>query len=214
MTQLKTALALIALTAATVAQAAPTTLVDNSTTGLYNQDIGTLLNGTSSAFPTLTDPTQTFTTAPDLSAAAGPLGNWLSNPAAPGGAWSGTQAIPTGWAVTTETAIIYTIDAGAGLTNLNALFGIDNGIFVWFDGVFMGGNMAPGGASLGEFSFSLASVSAGLHYLQVLREDHGGATGYLVDVSAERAAVPEPASLGLSVLALGVLPLLRRRRRA
>lgn len=202
--------ALATVLMAGAAQAGTVTLINNATTGLYNNGIGNLLNGTSAAFPTNTDPVQTFATAPSLAAAAAQLGDWLTSPAAPGGTWSATaQAIPGTWAVNTEDAIIYAFDAGDGLTSFSASFGIDNGIFVWLDGVFLGGAMAPGGAPAGEYTFTAASVSAGTHYLQILREDHGGATGYSINVTAN--TVPEPGSLALAGLALLAASRLRRR---
>lgn len=202
--------------AAAAAQAAPVTLINNSTQGLYNQGIGTVLDGTSAAFPTpgTVVPTQLITTAPDLSAAAGALGSWLSTPATPGGSWSSSpQAIPSTWAVNTETAIIYAFEAGpGGLVNLSASFGVDNGILVWLDGTFMGGQLAEGGATLGEFSFSMATLAAGTHYMQVLRSDHGGSTGYSVLVNAQTVELPEPGSLAIAGLALAMLSLTASRR--
>lgn len=201
------------LVASLAAQAAPVTLITGATQGLYNAGIGTLLNGTSAAFPTTGDPTLDFTVAPDLSAAATPLGAWLSTPATPGGAWSGPQAIPATWTVGTETAIIYEFDAGpTGLASLNAQFGVDNGIFVWLNGVFMGGHLRPGGVTLGEFQFSVGALAAGTHYLQVLREDHGGATGYAVSIMGQTRDLPEPATLALVGAALLGLGLRRRAR--
>ncbi len=131
-------------------------LVTNSSVGRYNAALGTSLdtNGSLDPFPCANvfcgDVTATFATAPNLSAAAGVLGNWLSDPANPGGSWSsGTQAIPLTWAINTETAIIYEIAAGAGLTNLFLSLGVDNGIFVWLDGTYLFGARAGGGSSLG-----------------------------------------------------------------
>ena len=198
------------------ASAGAATLIDGTTQGLYNNGIGTLLNGTSSVFPTAGDPVIDIpaSSPPDLSAAAVPLGNWLTNPASPGGAWSGPMNIPATWAVGTESAIIYEIDAGTtGLSNVLASFGVDNGIFVWLNGVFLGGQLRPGGSVLGEFNLDLGTLAAGSNYLQILREDHGGATGYNVLVTGDVSVVPLPGALVLLLSGLAGLGYIGQRRR-
>ncbi len=117
-------------------------ILGSSSLGRYNAAIGTSLDtsGVNDPFPCANvacgDLTVSFPTAPDLSAASGVLGDWLTNPSSPGGSWTSTQAIPSTWAVNTETAIIYEIDAGAGLTNLSLSLGVDNGIFSTIAGAF------------------------------------------------------------------------------
>lgn len=189
-------------------QASAAVIIDNNTTGRYNNGIGTLLNTAGPTDPFCstgcTDGTFNYPTEPNLSAAAAALGNWLSTPATPGGSWSGTgTVIPLSWAVNTETAIIYEINAGTGLVNLLLRLGADNGIFVWLDGNYLFGARAAGGAALGEYSLNLPDLT-GTHYLQILREDHGGATGYAIDLAADRQVVnPAPAPGVLALLGLG-----------
>lgn len=215
---MKRLLSALALSLAMPAAASAAILVDDGTAGLYNDGIGTALNGTDPFFvaPGAGDPTITLASAPDLAPAAAALGNWLSDPAAPGGAWSsGPVAIPSNWAVETETAIIYAIDGGTtGLTDVVASFGVDNGLAVWLNGTFVGGNQAPGGASSNEYSYTLGDLGAGTNYLQVLREDHGGGTGYTVEVTGDVAPIPLPAAGLLLAGALGAMGYGARRRRA
>lgn len=170
-------------------------LVDDSTPAYYNAGLGTMLDGTGPQFPRADlkdgDPTVKPAPAPNLAAAAGVLGNWLSaRPVPLSGSWSGPRRIPTTWALNTETAIVYAIDAGAhGLKNVKGSFGVDNGVFVWANGVYKFGALEPGGATAGEYTVDLGDFRPGVNYVQVLREDHGYADGYTVQITAAAARV-------------------------
>lgn len=207
-------------------------IIDNTTLGFYNSGLGDL--SLDSVLGVQTDASTGFNLFPAANVSAGDplippvasepnlagadpgtvaaLGGFLSNPASLGGSWSGLQAIPTTWAVNSETAIVYEINAGAGLTNMTIDLGVDNGIFVWLDGVYLFGALAPGVATLGEYSINVGNLSGGTHYLQILREDHGGATGYGISVEADREVIPEPGTL--SLFGFGGLALLLMRRRS
>lgn len=202
--------------------AASFVLIDGSTPGYYNAAIGTSLDGSNPAsgtflFPgaNLSNGDPTFNPVPyepDLSPAATALGDWLGDPGNLNGNWSGPQPIPATWAVNTETAIVYEIDAGAGgLEGIQAGFGVDNGLYVWLDGTFLNGWMAPGGAFANEYVLDIGSLSGGTHTLQILREDHGGATGYAVQVTAELKRIPEPRSIAIFGAALVGVGMVRRR---
>ena len=222
MKNVRHALTAIALSLVTTTAGAAV-ILDNSSTGRYNASLGVSLDtsGPSDPFPCANvgcgDAGLSFATAPDLSAASAALGNWLTNPASPGGSWGAAgQAIPLSWAVNTETAIIYQIGAGIGLTNLELQLGVDNGVFVWLDGVYKFGARAAGGASLGEYTLSLPDLTSGTHYLQILREDHGGGTGFGISLTGDRSAVPSgdvPAPGTLLLLGAGLAGLGLTRKR-
>jgi hypothetical protein len=171
-----------------VVEEVPTILVNGSTPAYYNAQLGTGLDGTQPQFPLANvasgDPVINPAAEPNLSPVGPILGNWLSaNPLPLNGYWSSPAVIPSSWAVNTETAIVYVIDAGpTGMHDVVARFGVDNGVFVWLDGGYKFGALAPGGVSAGEYTLQLGDLSPGRHYLQVLREDHGGGTGYVVEV--------------------------------
>jgi hypothetical protein len=197
------------------------TLVTTSDPGFYNDSIGTVLNltngGEGGPFPVFNDSTLNFATAPDLSAAAPALGNWLTNPQSLNSNWSAEASIPNTWTPGEEVGIIYQFDT-LGATNVQASFGVDNGMFAWLDGVYLFGARAGGGPSAGEYVLNLGDLAAGTHYLQLLLEDHGGTNGYIVDITADTfipgpptAQISEPAPL--AVLGLGLIALTFVRRR-
>ena len=196
-------------------------IIDNSTTGYYNSSLSEVLNGTNPFGATFlfpnnnsnpNDPLINPAPEPDLSVAASILGDWLNDPGNLNSNWSGLQSIPSNWTVNSETAIVFEFEVTTGLENVQGLFGVDNGLFVWLDGTYFSGALAPGGAFLGEYNWLFPNLSAGTHYLQVLREDHGGGTGWSINFSADQAApVPEPATMFL--LGSGLIGLLGFRRK-
>jgi hypothetical protein len=173
----------------------PQVLVDDSTPARYNAALGTSLDASQAQFPCADsvcgDPIINPAPEPDLSSASAVLGGWLSNPPSFNPNWSGPQPIPLTWDLNTETAIVYEVDAGAcGAENVTGSFGVDNGIFVWVNGVYAFGAMAPGLATAGEYVVPLADMSPGTNFVQVLREDHGKGTGYTVQITGNIKACP------------------------
>lgn len=209
---------ILSLLATTAAQGS-VVLVETTDPGYYNNSIGTVLNGTNGGetgpFPWSDDANRSFPTAPDLTAASSILGNWLGDPSHLNANWYLADPIPNSWTVGSEVAVIYQFDT-LSATNVVASFGVDNGIFVWLDGVYLFGARGPGGVSLGEYVVPVGDLAAGTHFLQILLEDHGTTNGYAVRITADTfipGSVPEPSSLLSAALGLaGLAAYLGRRR--
>ncbi|MFQ5440099.1 MAG: hypothetical protein ACE5DL_01410 [Nitrosopumilaceae archaeon] len=160
-------------------------IIDDSTQGFYNDSIGTVLDGDDPSIPTCLGPDPDVDNAPEpnISDADSALGNWLGDPSNLNPNWSGPQDIPDDWPDCEENAIIYPIEVEACLVNLELTIGVDNGAFVWLDGVYQGGERHPGGVGSDEPMLSLPDLGPGTHYLQILREDEGGGQGFTIMVS-------------------------------
>jgi hypothetical protein len=215
MTPVKSMLAVFVLVLVPL-RASGAIIVTNATPGLYNSGLGDLaaLDGALGFLrgPNVSEGDPTIVLAADPGLAFPPAfgTNWLAGNYT-GGAWSAAPvAIPAGWAVNTETAIVYDFNL-ATPSSLHIDLGVDNGIIVWLDGAFLFGATAAGGSNLNEYDVDVAALAAGLHRLQILRADHGSGTGYDISVDATAAVVPEPASLLLSMISLAGLGLARRR---
>ena len=192
-------------------------IVDNTTGGYYNDGLGDLADldgaggfllgpnvseGDPNRPPVIPDPGLAFG---DVAAFGD---DWL-NGDYDGGSWSIVGDIPDTWAVNTETAIVYdfTLDSRS---DIHIDLGVDNGLLVWLNGAYLFGAQSPGGSALSEYDIDISGLSAGTHSLQILREDHGGLTGF--DILVDAVAVPEPSVLSLLGASLLSLGLLRRRR--
>jgi len=199
-------------------------LVQTSDPGFYNNSLGTVLNNTNGGnsstgyFPINNDANVDFPVAPDLSVADATLGNWLTNPLNLNANWNFLTAIPNQWTVGTEVAVMYQFDT-LEATNVVARFGVDNGIYAWLDGVYLGGARRAGGVSLGEHTFNIGDFDSGTHFLQLILEDHGSTNGYAVEITADTFTpgpppVPVPAAVWLFGSGLvGLIGFARRKQR-
>ncbi|MDF1503416.1 PEP-CTERM sorting domain-containing protein [Roseisolibacter sp. H3M3-2] len=204
---------------------AQVTLVQTNSPGYYNNSIGTSLNlsntgidGCAEPFPLSDDCSASYPSAPNLSAASAALGNWLTDPLNLNANWTSPPSIPNSWTAGNEVAVIYQFNT-LGATNVQARFGVDNGIFVWLNGNYILGRRDPGGVSLGEYTLALGDLPAGTHFLQLLLEDHGSASGYAVEIRADQftpgpppTTVPEPSTWSMLGLGLGAVTFAARRR--
>jgi hypothetical protein len=215
-------LAVVSGLGAPALSAAAVTFIDGTTPGFYNNALGTVLDRTNPyagtyLFPGANladgDPLIAMAPEPDLSVASAILGDWLGNPAALNANWHGPGVVPSTWTTNTEMGVVYAIDAGTtGLQSLTVELGVDNGIFVWFDGSYVLGALAPGQAILGEYTANLTDISPGTHYLQFLLEDHGSATGFLIEATGVPNPIPAPGAALLGSLGAARVGWLRSRR--
>lgn len=166
-------------------------IVNSNTQAYYNQELDTALDKSSPLFPAPNisegDPRIFPAGEPDLSPVSSILGDWLTNPSTLNSNWIPTQPIPNRWSVNHEVAIVYEIDSGTqGFPVVQGSFGVDNGIFIWVNGQFRFGALAPGSAPADEYIVDLGNMQSGINYIQILLEDHGGSTGYRVQISGFR----------------------------
>jgi len=67
-----------------------------------------------------------------------------------------------------------------------------------------------GGAQENEYTFDLGLLAAGDHYLQLLYEDHGDTTGFIINATA--TPVPEPMTAAMLLAGLGLVGAFARRK--
>ena len=167
--------------------------VSNGTHGYYNNDIGVVFKPPTNApnqcpFPSgNNDRTDCgiITNEPNLGPAADILGPWLNNPPVFNSHWQTPRQIPQMWDFNTDNAIVYEVDGGlSGISDVRGNFGVDNGIFVWVNGQYKFGAVQQGPASPSEYpNIPLGDFRPGINYIQVLREDHGFATDFYIDIT-------------------------------
>lgn len=204
-------------------------IVNSATDAARVNSLGSALDNTNGGntptgyFPSSDDSTFNTSTAPDLSTVSGLLGNWLGSPPSFNSNWSAPVQVAPNWPLFSELAVVYQFDT-LGATNVVAKFGVDNGIYIWLDGVFQTGHRAGGGPSLGEVTLNIGDLTAGTHFLQLILEDHGAANGYVVEITADTftpcsgpcpgptppSGVPIPSTLALLGIGLGALAFSRR----
>lgn len=163
----------------------------------------------------------TFSTPLDVNWKTGAGGGFLSGAAPFGNQSGGDFGFNTLWDADggdgTDVYARRTIDlTGYDLTTIAWDLGVDNGFALYANGILVGSGNAEGFTSRWEYTggFSGALV-AGINYIAVELEDHGGATAFDMQIRGDLApstSVPDGGStLGLLLAAVGLLAAARRK---
>ena len=124
----------------------------------------------------------------------------------------------TAWAANTDLALqkTFTID-GALSTPITLNVASDNGFMVFINGNQVAKENAEGYTFYWEYTLGLSAspfLSPGLNLIQVLAEDHGGATFFDLKLTGDVSPVPEPSTLVLFAMGIAGLAsgLIRRKK--
>jgi hypothetical protein len=157
--------------------------VTDPSTFWVNAHIGTMLNGTQPDLPdNMGDPTLKPAPESDLSSVASILGDGLvAGPPPSNGQWAMVSAYTKMWPVGTEVAMVIPLTLNTG-GHVTASIGVDNGVFLWLDGMHTFGAEETGSATPGEYMVDLGTLQ-GTHYLQFVLEDHGVTNGFAMSIT-------------------------------
>lgn len=137
--------------------------------------------------------------------------NWSSASWSTGNAAFGNPySLPynTYWAAGTDLALSQTFQINGALQGPVTLnLASDNGFVVFVNGQQVAKDNAEGYTNYWEYTFSLPTslFSAGSNTIEILAEDHGGATFFDLELTGDVAPVPEPGTVTL--LGIGMLGL-------
>ncbi len=176
------------LATAGIAVSAPVTLIDNGASWNYNVLSNDLYpNWNTAGYNSFNWNTTSWSTG--LAA----FGNPYSNPK--------NLAYNTYWAPNTDLALKKTFNIDGYLnTPITLNVASDNGFMVFINGQLVAKQMAEGYTSYWEYTLPLTTLGFvnGANVIQVLAEDHGGATFFDLKLTADiTEPVPEPATMFL-----------------
>ena len=103
----------------------------------------------------------------------------------------------TYWAANTDLAFQKTFTVADSLSNIVLNVASDNGFVIFVNGQQVAKENAEGYTSLWEYTFNLdpSLFQMGANQIRVLAEDHGGGTFWDMQMTADVAPVPEPATI-------------------
>lgn len=161
----------------------------------------------------------TFSTPSDVNWKTGAGGGFATGAAPFSNQGSGDFGANTFWGADGSDGVdVYlrrTIDlTGYDLSTIAWDLGVDNGFALYANGFLVGSDNAEGFTSRWEYTGAFgSSLVAGINYIAVELEDHGGATAFDMQIRGERStSVPDTGStLGLLLLSAGLLAAVRRK---
>jgi hypothetical protein len=122
----------------------------------------------------------------------------------------------TYWAAGTDLALQSTFNINGALsTPITLDVASDNGFMVFINGTMVAKQMAEGYTAYWEYVLPLSTIGfvEGLNVIQVLAEDHGGATFFDMKLTADVTAAPVPEPATMFLFGSGIVGLLGSRFR-